>query len=261
MAPSRRPSRRSPKLQARAEQLHARLLRAIPDPHVELRFSNPWELLVAVILSAQSTDRMVNRVMPELLRRWPTAQALATSEAAEVEDVIRPTGFFRNKTKSIRAASRDIVDRFGGRVPGSMEELLLLHGVARKTANVVLGTAFGVPSGITVDTHAMRVAQRLRLTRHTEPVKIEVDLCALFPREEWIRTGHRLVLHGRYVCLARAPRCAECPLNELCPSHEAPPEGEWSSRATRERLEMESRAGDFARPLEMLPAASHLPPR
>jgi endonuclease III len=237
----------SPKLVAAAKAIHERLSRAIPSPHVELKHANPWELLIAVILSAQSTDKMVNHVMPELLKRWSTPAALAAAEQGEVETVVKSTGFFRNKAKAIRGASRMISEQFGGEVPRTMEQLVEVPGVARKTANVVLGAAYGVPSGITVDVHASRVSQRLRLTRETTPEKIEIDLCALFPREEWIKTGHRLVLHGRYVCTARAPLCAECPLNELCPSHEAPPEGKWTERAEAEMLRMESRAAGFKR--------------
>lgn len=239
---------RGPSAKARehAARIHERLARAIPEPHIELRFKEPWQLLVAVILSAQSTDVMVNRVMPELLARWSGPAALAAAPQAEVEEVIKSTGFFRNKAKAIREASRMLVERFGGQVPRTMEEMLELPGVARKTANVVLGAAYGVDSGIAVDTHVTRVSQRLGLTRQKQPEKIELDLCALLPREEWIRTGHRLVLHGRHVCTARAPRCSECPLNEVCPSHEAPPRGPWTKRAEAEQREMVSRGESFA---------------
>jgi endonuclease III len=239
---------RAPTARAReqANEVHRRLSRAIPEPHVELDFQSPWQLLVAVILSAQSTDRMVNKVMPEVLRRWPIAAALARAPQEAVETVIKSTGFFRNKSKSIRAMSAMLMDKFGGVVPRTMDELLELPGVARKTANVVLGTAYGVAEGITVDTHAMRVAQRLRFTRQTDPVKIETQLCALFPREAWIKTGHRLVLHGRHVCTARKPDCARCPLNEVCPSRAEDPKGSWEERAERERLEMESRGEPFS---------------
>ncbi|MCI0673799.1 MAG: endonuclease III [Myxococcaceae bacterium] len=235
------------RMREKAEALHERMAAMIPDPHVELHFGNPWQLLVAVILSAQSTDKMVNKVMPELLKRWPTAAALGAATQAEVEEVVRPTGFFRNKAKAIRETSRILAERFGGQVPRTMEEMLELPGVARKTANVVLGAAYGVASGIPVDVHAARVSQRLGLTKEKQPEKIEQTLCALFPQEEWIRTGHRLVLHGRHVCTARAPRCEECPLNELCPSREAPPKGTWRKRAEAEAREMESRAETFHR--------------
>jgi endonuclease-3 len=231
----------------RAAEVHARLSAAIPAPHVELRFQNPWQLLTAVILSAQSTDKMVNTVTPKLFARWPTPEKLATAPQEEVEEVVKSTGFFRNKAKAIRGMSQALVERFGGKVPRTMEELLELPGVARKTANVVLGTAHHVPSGITVDTHAMRVSQRLGLTKQTTPEKIELALCELFPRDAWIKTGHRLVLHGRHVCTARAPRCEECPLNEVCPSAEAEPKGTWKQRAQGESLEMDSRAEAFTR--------------
>ncbi|MFN0061046.1 MAG: endonuclease III [Myxococcaceae bacterium] len=239
--------RKSQAARKRAQALHARLKKAIPKPHVELRFENPWQLLLAVILSAQSTDKMVNQVMPKLLERWSGPGALAAAAQEDVEPVIKSTGFFRNKAKSIRGASRMLVERFGGEVPKTMDELLTLPGVARKTANVVLGAAFGVTQGIAVDTHAMRMSQRLRFTKHTQPEKIEQDLCALFPKAQWTQAGHRLVLHGRYVCLARAPRCSECALNELCPSRQEEAEGSWTKRAEQERLEMESRAIPFKR--------------
>lgn len=229
-------------------ELLERLDRAIPRPHVELAFRDPWQLLVAVILSAQSTDRRVNLVTPELFRRWPTPRALAEAEPADVEEVIKSTGFFRNKAKAIRGASSMLVERFSAQVPRSMPELLGVPGVARKTANVVLGSAFGIASGVVTDTHAMRVARRLALTRHEEPEKIEVDLCKLFPRETWIKLGHRLVLHGRYVCTARAPDCTRCPLNELCPSRLTKPEATWEVRAAREAEDMERRAEGFVRP-------------
>jgi endonuclease-3 len=185
---------------------------------------------VATILSAQSTDARVNQVTPELFRRWPTPAALGSASQEEVEAAVKSTGFFRNKARAIREASREVAERFGGQVPRDMEAALTLRGVARKTANLVLGTAYGLATGIIVDTHAARVAQRLGLTKETDPEKIERDLCELFPREEWVATGHRLVLHGRYVCTARAPLCARCPLNELCPAREAGPEGARSSR-------------------------------
>jgi endonuclease III len=235
------------KLRGDPNQVVVRLARAIQHPHVELAFGDPWQLLVAVILSAQSTDRRVNQVTPEVFRRWPDPAALAAADRAEVEEVIKSTGFFRNKTKAIVGASALLVERFGGRVPRSMEELLEVPGVARKTANVVLGSAYGVASGIVVDTHAARVAQRLELTSETEPEKIELVLCRAFPQEQWIEMSHRLVLHGRYVCTARAPACSACPLNEICPSRLEPGLSTWEERAAREAAEMESRARGFAR--------------
>jgi endonuclease-3 len=226
-------------------QVIERLARAIPEPHVELTHRDAWQLLIAVILSAQSTDRRVNLVTPELFGRWPSPAALAAAPVPEVEDVVRSTGFFRNKTKAIRGASQMLVDRFGGEVPRRMEELLDVPGVARKTANVVLGSAHGVAAGIVTDTHAMRVAQRLGLTRAAAPEKIEADLCRIFPRETWIAMGHRLVLHGRYVCTARAPQCSACPLNEICPSRMAAGEGDWQDRARDEADDMAERAREF----------------
>ncbi len=224
-----------------------RLLQAIPEPHVELAFENPWQLLIAVILSAQSTDRRVNQVTPDVFSRWPNPAALAGAEPAEVEEVIKSTGFFRNKTKAIMGASAMLVERFGAQVPRSMRELCEVPGVARKTANVVLGGAYGIASGIVIDTHAARVAGRLRLTKHTDPPKIEADLCDLFASEHWIGLSHRLVLHGRYVCTARSPACSSCPLNELCPARVAPAEDSWQERAGREAAEMEERAEGFHR--------------
>jgi endonuclease-3 len=245
-----KPIRRAgaPRLRADPTGVLERLALAIPQPHVELVFDgDPWKLLVAVILSAQSTDRRVNQVTPEVFRRWPTPAALAEAASSEVEDVIKSTGFFRNKTKAIVGASRMLVERFGGEVPRQLDDLVDVPGVARKTANVVLGAAYGVASGIVVDTHAARVAQRLGLTTEVAPEKIERDLCAAFPREQWLGMSHRLVLHGRYVCTARAPQCLDCPLNELCPSRVAAGEGEWTERAVHESKDMERRADGFTR--------------
>lgn len=219
----------------RAREVGRRLARAMPQPRCELDFADPWQLLVATILSAQSTDAMVNRVTPALFARFPTPRALADADRAEVEKLVQSTGFFRNKAKAIQGASRMLVDEFDGRVPKTMEDITRLPGVARKTGNVVLGTAMRIATGITVDTHAGRVSQRLGLTAHGDPVKIEQDLCALFAKTAWIDTGHRLVLHGRYVCLARKPRCSECCLFEVCPAAEGEPEGRWTQRADGER--------------------------
>ena len=217
-------------------ELRARLARALPEPRCELEHASAWQLLVATILSAQSTDARVNLVTPALFARYPTPAALGAAPQEAVEELVKSTGFFRNKARAIREASREVAERFGGEVPRDMEAAMSLRGVARKTANLVLGTAYGLATGIIVDTHAARVAQRLALTRESEPTKIERDLCALFPRDEWVATGHRLVLHGRYVCSARAPRCAECPLNELCPAREHAPLGSASERARAEAL-------------------------
>ncbi len=191
-----------------------------PDAHCELDFRSPFELLVAVILSAQCTDDRVNMVTPELFRRYPDPRALAESDPAELERIIYSTGFYRNKAKSIRLAAKKIVEKFDGQVPRTMAELLSLPGVARKTANVVLGTAYAIPSGVVVDTHVTRLSQRLSLTGNSDAVKIEKDLMAKWPQERWIMGAHRLIWHGRRVCNARKPRCNECTLAPLCPSVE-----------------------------------------
>jgi endonuclease-3 len=219
----------------RALQTVARLKEIYPAI-CELDFETPYQLLIATILSAQSTDKMVNKVTPHLFARWPTPADLAAADPAEVEALIKPTGFFREKTKSIQGASRGLVERFGGEVPPRMEHLVTLHGVGRKTANVVLGVAFGVP-GFAVDTHVTRLCNRLRLTDSTDPVKIEKDVCEVVPREEWTGLSLRLILHGRRVCDAKRPRCEVCVLNDFCPSS--------TTRATnkRSRIKLDARAG------------------
>lgn len=189
-----------------------------PDAHCELDFRNAYELLVAVILSAQCTDERVNKVTPALFQRYPDAAALLASDVAELEELIRSTGFFRNKAKNLRGAAKKIVEKFGGEVPRTMDDLLSLPGVARKTGNVVLGTAYGIPSGVVVDTHIGRLSQRLGMTREQDPVKIEQDLMELWPKERWIMSGHRLIWHGRRVCFARKPSCGTCTLAPHCPS-------------------------------------------
>jgi endonuclease-3 len=189
-----------------------------PDADCELTWHNPLELLVAVILSAQCTDKRVNLVTPELFARYPTAKALAESEPGEVEALIRTTGFFRNKAKNIRAAAARIVSDFGGKVPKTMDELLTLPGAARKTANVVLGVAYGIAVGVVVDTHVMRLSQRLGLTAETTPEKIEQNLLQLLPQNRWVKFSHQLIWHGRRVCFARKPNCEGCTLNAICPS-------------------------------------------
>lgn len=218
-----------------------RLRVAIPEPYCELDHENAWQLLVATILSAQSTDKTINRVTPELFARWPGPRELADAPLEQIEEVVRPTGFYRNKAKAIRGAAEEILARFGGDVPRTLEELTTLPGVARKTANVVLGTAFGLASGIAVDTHVGRVSRRLGLTAASDPVKVEAALSAAIPRDAWVDDGHRLLLHGRYVCLAKTPRCGSCPLNECCPSAEALPTGSWSTRAANEAETVGSR--------------------
>lgn len=220
--------------QERAREVHKRLQKALPEPRCELEHADPWQLLIATILSAQSTDARVNQVTPELFTRYPTPAALGSAPATKVEPLVRSTGFYRNKAKAIIGASRVIAERHAGQVPRSLDALIELPGVARKTANVVLGTGYGIASGIVVDTHAGRVARRLELTAETDPGKVERDLCALFPRQQWVDIGHRLVLHGRYVCTAKKPNCAECPLCEVCPSAEVAPKGSAAQRASRE---------------------------
>jgi len=215
----------------RARAVQARLARAIPDPRCELDHTSAWQLVVATILSAQSTDATVNKVTPRLFARFPTPLSLAEADPGEVEELIHATGFFRNKTKLIQGAARTLVAEFGGEVPRTIEALTRLPGVARKTANVVLGVAFAVPSGIVVDTHVARVSVRLDLATDGDPVAVERTLCDLFAKRSWIAISHRLLLHGRYVCLAKRPACAECCLAELCPSAEAEPEGTWTARA------------------------------
>jgi endonuclease-3 len=189
-----------------------------PKATCELDFDSAYQLTVATILSAQSTDRLVNQVTPALFRRYPTPAALAEADPAELEGMIHSTGFFRQKAKSLLGMARVVVGEFGGRIPRTMEEMIRLPGVARKTANVVLGSAYRIASGIVVDTHVRRVAGRLGLTRQTDPVKIEVDLMAVAPREQWVDVGHQLIWHGRRICHARKPECTACPLAPLCPS-------------------------------------------
>ena len=193
------------------------LRRHDPHPECALDYASPYELICAVILSAQCTDKRVNLVTPALFARYPDAASLARADGADVETLVRTTGFFRNKAKNLVGMARGLVERFGGQVPRGMDELLSLPGVARKTANVVRGEVFGLADGVVVDTHVTRVAGRLGLTRHTDPVKIERDLMALLPRREWIGFSHRLIRLGRTICTARKPRCPECPLTEHCP--------------------------------------------
>jgi len=207
-------------MQQRTGQILARLRTAHPDARCSLDHANPLELLVATILSAQCTDVRVNIVTKDLFARHRTAADYAKVSQEQLQEQIRTTGFFRNKAKSIRGSAERIVEQFGGRVPETMAELLSLPGVARKTANVVLGTAFGLNEGIVVDTHVQRIAQRLRLTRrkNNQGDKIEQDLCELVGREAWTEWSHLLIFHGRSTCTARKPDCANCPVNDLCPS-------------------------------------------
>ncbi|MCS7221298.1 MAG: endonuclease III [Anaerolineae bacterium] len=202
----------------RIAEILRRLRQAYPDAQCALRHSNPLELLVATILSAQCTDERVNQVTLSLFQKYRSAEDYAMANPAELEQDIRPTGFYRNKARHIQGAARVILERFGGEVPQTMDELLQLPGVARKTANVVLGVAFGQAEGIVVDTHVRRLANRLGLTKEQDPDKIERDLMAIIPREHWIDFGHQLIWHGRCICHARKPDCPNCPLNDLCPS-------------------------------------------
>jgi len=194
----------------------AGLRAAYPDAITALDFRTPLQLLIATILSAQCTDERVNMVTPALFARYPDASAFASADRAELEAMIRPTGFFRNKAKSIQACCRDIVAQHGGEVPRSLEALTMLHGVGRKTANVVLGNAFGIP-GLVVDTHVTRLANRLGFVRELDPVKIEFALMPIVPEADWTVFSHWLILHGRRVCIARKPRCSTCPIAAHCP--------------------------------------------
>jgi endonuclease-3 len=196
----------------------ARLHQAYPDAECALHHRNAFELLVATILSAQCTDERVNKVTPALFARFPTPEAMAGADREELETLIRSTGFYHNKAKNIQGAAQRIVSAYGGVVPQTMDELLTLPGVARKTANVVLGVVFKIADGVVVDTHVKRLSNRLGLTTQSDPEKIERDLQAITPKAEWINLSHLLIFHGRQVCDARKPACAACTLNDLCPS-------------------------------------------
>jgi len=200
----------------RVAAILAKLDEAYPNVTCALTHQNAFQLLVSTILSAQFTDVRVNQVTETLYKKYPNPKTFAHANPRELEQEIRPTGFFRNKTKSVMGASKTIIEQFGGQVPRTMEELLTLPGVARKTANVVLGTAFGIASGIVVDTHVQRLSNRLDLSRDEDPKKIERDLMQVIPREKWILFSHQLIWHGRRVCVARNPKCIECSLEKLC---------------------------------------------
>jgi endonuclease-3 len=204
----------------RVQRIVSRLEAAYPDAKCALHFSNPLQLLIATILSAQSTDKMVNIVTPSLFKKYRTAKQFANAGQAELEALIRRTGFFRNKAKHIREACRIIAEKHRGNVPATMPELLELPGVARKTANVVLGVAFNHAEGVVVDTHVQRLSRRLNLSRETQPVKIEQDLMRLVPKEKWINLSHLLIHNGRAVCVAIRPKCAICPIEDLCSSED-----------------------------------------
>jgi len=202
--------------QARVAEILQRLDEMYPEAACALTHHNPWELLVATILSAQCTDKRVNEVTPGLFKKYPTPQDFAAVQPEVLANDIRSTGFFNNKAKSIVGAAKKVVVEFDGKVPQTMEEMLSIPGAARKTANVVLGTAYGIPSGVVVDTHVQRISNRLDLTKNTDPVKIEQDLQKIIPKERWILFSHQMILHGRALCVARNPKCAECLLNPVC---------------------------------------------
>jgi endonuclease-3 len=200
----------------RVAAILAGLQAAYPNANCELKHANPFQLLISTILSAQCTDVRVNIVAETLYKKYPTPEAFAYATPSELEADIRPTGFFRNKTKSIMGASKAVIERFGGQIPRTMEEILTLAGVARKTGNVVLGTAYGIASGVVVDTHVLRLTRRLDLTRNDDPKKVEQDLIAILPRDKWITFSHQLIWHGRRVCVARKPKCVICNLEQIC---------------------------------------------
>ncbi len=202
--------------QARLDEILSLLDEMYPNVTCALNHTNAWELLVATILSAQCTDERVNKVTPALFRKYPTIEDFAAVSQAELAQDVHSTGFFNNKAKSIRGAARKILDEFGGEIPRDIDTLLTVPGAARKTANVVLGTAFGIASGVVVDTHVSRISQRLDLTRETTPEKIERDLMAILPQPRWIQFSHQVIHHGRNHCTARSPKCGTCPMTHLC---------------------------------------------
>jgi endonuclease-3 len=205
-----------------AREVYRRLVEHYPDAHCALDFKSPFQLLVATILSAQCTDKRVNMVTPALFKKYRTPRAMADANPEELEEMIKSTGFFRNKTRSLLGMAAAVVERHGGKIPGEMDALVKLPGVGRKTANVVLGNAFDKNEGVVVDTHVGRVSGRLGLTKNTDPVKVEQDLMGLFPREDWTLLSHLFIEHGRRVCEARRPKCEECFLNDICPSSRVP---------------------------------------
>ena len=226
VAPKKRPGKtKKPLAPERIAAILDALAKTYPDAVCALNHTSAWELTVATILSAQTTDARVNMVTPTLFRLYPTPKDLAVASLPAIEEVIRTTGFFRNKSKSIQGAARTVVAEFGGEVPQTMDEILRLPGVARKTANVVLGSWFEIASGVVVDTHVLRISRRLELTKHADPVKVELDLQRVIPQDQWIDYSHRVIHHGRQICIARKPRCADCTLEKLCNSGDKT----WSS--------------------------------
>lgn len=244
-APSKPTPRRAPGAAgkrvdaAQVARTYAKLRKHYPDAHCELDHEGPFQLLVATVLSAQSTDVMVNKVTPELFRRWPTPSALASADPVAVEQALNKIGMYRQKSKNILGLSKKLLAEHAGEVPRTLAELVLLPGVGRKTANVVLGVAFGTPEGVVVDTHVQRISQRLGWTRQSEPPEIEGDLMALFPRSEWDMVSHTLIFHGRRTCAARKPACAACPVSAECPSafhaEDIGRKGPRPTRATRSK--------------------------
>jgi endonuclease-3 len=221
----KRSGTKNPLASARVAEILDILAKTYPGVVCALNHRNAWELTVATILSAQCTDVRVNLVTPALFKTFPTPKAMAAASLPEIEGLVRTTGFFRNKAKSIKGMSQLVVDEFGGKIPQTMEEILRLPGVARKTANVVLGSWYGIALGVVVDTHVMRLSRRLELTKETSPEKIERDLMKILPQDRWINFSHELIHHGRQVCIARKPRCVDCTLEKLCNSGDKT----WSS--------------------------------
>lgn len=212
---TRKPARPDP---AQVHKTYAKLRERHADAHCELDHRNAFQLILATVLSAQSTDVMVNKITPELFKRWPTPQSLGNAEPSEVEKVLSKIGMYRQKTKNVIGLSKRLLEEHAGEVPRTLAELVKLPGVGRKTANVVLGVAFGTPEGVVVDTHVQRISQRLGWTTHTEPSEIEQDLMTLFPQSDWDMLSHTLIFHGRRICAARKPACAACPVSAECPS-------------------------------------------
>lgn len=213
-----RKRKKGKELKAHATEILSRLKREYPDAHCELDFETPLQLLIATILSAQCTDKRVNMVTPALFERYSDAESLSAAKPEELEEMIKSTGFFRNKTKSLLGMSAAVAEKHNGSVPKTMDELVKLPGVGRKTANVVLGNAFDVNEGVVVDTHVGRLSVRLGLTNETDPVKVEQALMPLIPQDDWALISHLLIFHGRRICEARTPKCASCVLNDICPS-------------------------------------------
>ncbi|MFC4908941.1 endonuclease III [Actinomadura gamaensis] len=219
----------------RARRINRELAEIYPDAHCELNFTSPYELLIATVLSAQTTDKRVNLTTPELFAKYPTPEDLAAANPEDVEAILKPTGFFRAKTKSVMGLSRALVERFDGEVPARLKDLVTLPGVGRKTANVVLGNAFGVP-GITVDTHFGRLARRFGWTTSDDPVKVEQDVADLIPRKEWTILSHRMIWHGRRICHSQRPACGACAIAPLCPSYgEGPTDPKVAAKLVRDR--------------------------